>query len=114
MARPPVHRSSGRRKSAPKGRFAGLKSLFRLPSFKAKTRERAPQRRTVQRRAAPRGKKRSFLGFLWRFSLTGALVGVIGIACVVGYYASFLPPIDQIAIPKRPPNISILASDGTL
>ena len=25
-----------------------------------------------------------------------------------------LPPIDQLAVPKRPPNVAILASDGTL
>ena len=33
---------------------------------------------------------------------------------IVAYYASQLPPIDQLAVPKRPPNIAILASDGTL
>ena len=30
------------------------------------------------------------------------------------YYASQLPPIDQLAVPKRPPNIAILADDGSL
>ena len=39
---------------------------------------------------------------------------VIGLGGVVAYYASRLPPIDQLAVPKRPPNIAILADDGTL
>ena len=43
-----------------------------------------------------------------------AVWGVIGLTALFAYYASQLPPIDQLAIPKRPPNIAILASDGTL
>jgi penicillin-binding protein 1A len=39
---------------------------------------------------------------------------VIGVAGLVAYHAAQLPPIDQIAVPKRPPNIAILASDGSL
>ena len=39
---------------------------------------------------------------------------MIGVGGVVAYYASQLPPIDQLAVPKRPPNIAIMASDGTL
>ena len=39
---------------------------------------------------------------------------VIGLGGVFAYYASELPPIDQLAVPKRPPNIAILAADGTL
>jgi penicillin-binding protein 1A len=42
------------------------------------------------------------------------LCGVIGLGVVVAYYASKLPPIDQLTVPKRPPNIAILASDGSL
>jgi penicillin-binding protein 1A len=39
---------------------------------------------------------------------------MIGLAGLVGYYFTKLPPIDQLAVPKRPPNVAILASDGTL
>ena len=42
------------------------------------------------------------------------IVGVLSVCAIVGYYATFLPPIDKIAIPKRPPNISILAANGQL
>ena len=35
-------------------------------------------------------------------------------AALIAYYASQLPPIDQLAVPKRPPNIAILADDGSL
>jgi penicillin-binding protein 1A len=48
----------------------------------------------------------------WTFVL--AIWGVVAMAALAGYYGSQLPPIDQLAIPKRPPNIAILASDGTL
>ena len=40
--------------------------------------------------------------------------GVVGLAGLFAYYASQLPPIDQLAVPKRPPNIAILADDGAL
>ena len=51
-------------------------------------------------------------------SSTGASSSASGassaIAGLFAYYASQLPPIDQLAVPKRPPNIAILADDGTL
>ena len=49
-----------------------------------------------------------------RRSLVLGLWGVIALAGIVAYHASQLPPIDQLAVPKRPPNIAILASDGSL
>lgn len=59
-------------------------------------------------------KKRSLLGRLiyWLFIL--GIWGAIALAGVVIYYGSQLPPIDQLAIPKRPPNIAIMAEDGSL
>ena len=39
---------------------------------------------------------------------------MIGLAGLVGYYFTKLPPIDQLAVPKRAPNVAILASDGSL
>ena len=40
--------------------------------------------------------------------------GFVGLAGLVAYDASQLPPIDQLAVPRRPPNIAILADDGSL
>lgn len=38
-----------------------------------------------------------------------ALIGLVG---VLAWHAAQLPPIDQLSIPKRPPNIAILDADG--
>ena len=51
--------------------------------------------------------------FLLRNALLACVWGVIGLLGLVAYEASFLPPIDQLAIPKRPPNIAILSASGT-
>jgi penicillin-binding protein 1A len=73
-----------------------------------------------QARHAPRGRKPkrrrggSILSRLVYAVLVLGLWAVIGIAGIVAYYVSQLPPIDQLAVPKRPPNIAILASDGSL
>ena len=40
--------------------------------------------------------------------------GGVALAGLLIYYASQLPPIDQLAVPMRPPNIAILAEDGAL
>jgi len=81
------------------------------------------KRRTAREDAGPREPRRSKPERRPRRSLTGRLVygllvlglwGAIGLAGVIAYHAAQLPPIDQLAVPKRPPNIAILASDGTL
>jgi penicillin-binding protein 1A len=46
--------------------------------------------------------------------VTLAVWGLVAGGVLVAYYATQLPPIDQLAIPKRPPNIAILGEDGTL
>jgi penicillin-binding protein 1A len=57
---------------------------------------------------------RSKLGRLVYWCVVLAVWGMIGLAGLFAYYASQLPPIDQLAVPKRPPNIAILAADGAL
>ncbi len=42
------------------------------------------------------------------------LWGAMGLAGLIAWHASQLPPIDQLTVPKRPPNIAILSSDGQL
>jgi penicillin-binding protein 1A len=54
-----------------------------------------------------------FLSKVVYAGLVLCLCGVIGLGGVVTYYASQLPPIDRLTVPKRPPNIAILASDGS-
>ncbi len=80
-----------------------------------------PVRRKPSAKASSRGKsgrKRPRVGSLFgRLAYWGAVAAVwaiIGLAGVFAWYASQLPPIDQLAVPKRPPNIAILADDGTL
>lgn len=58
--------------------------------------------------------RRSFLGGLFYWSMVLGLWCLIGVGGVVAYHASQLPPIDQLTVPKRPPNIAILAADGSL
>jgi len=76
-----------------------------------------------ERRAAPRAQgkarggpraRRSFLGGLVYWSLVLGLWGAIGAGGLVVYYGAKLPPIDQISVPKRPPNVAILAENGEL
>jgi len=50
--------------------------------------------------------------FYWGFVLS--VWGAIGFVGLVAWHAAQLPPIDQLAVPKRPPNIAILAEDGSL
>jgi penicillin-binding protein 1A len=75
-------------------------------------RKDARRGRSAPRRRAKRG--RSLVGRLVYLGFMLALWGGIGLAGLIAYHASQLPPIDQLAVPKRPPNIAILASDGSL
>lgn len=73
----------------------------------AKTAPRRTQKKSGRRR-------RSWLGRIAYGTVVLGLWAVIGVAGLIAYHASQLPPIDQLAVPKRPPNIAILASDGSL
>jgi len=74
----------------------------------------AKARKSNGARRASRRSGGSLLGRLVYWSFVLGIWGVIGIAGLFAFYASQLPPIDQLAIPKRPPNIAILADDGSL
>ncbi|MDB5559471.1 MAG: penicillin-binding protein family [Enterovirga sp.] len=67
-----------------------------------------------ENRSGGRRRGRSLLGRLISGTLVLAIWGMIAVAGVVAYHATQLPPIDQLSVPKRPPNVAILASDGTL
>src|SRR6516165_5305013 len=65
-------------------------------------------------RKKPKPKRRSPLVRLVYWGCTLLVWGGIAGAGVLAFYASRLPPIDQLAVPKRPPNIAILSENGTL
>ena len=61
-----------------------------------------PQRRT------------SVAGFLLRWTLVVCIWTGVGGTATLAYYGSKLPPIDQLSVPKRPPNIAIMSVEGQL
>lgn len=75
---------------------------------------KASRKADTSRKASRKRGRRSLLGWMARTSLVLGLWGGVAVAGLVAYEGSQLPPIDQIAVPKRPPNIAILASDGSL
>ncbi len=78
----------------------------------------APRRKASKppatKKKARRKSRRGLLGRLVYWTFVLGVWAFVGLAGVVAYYASQLPPIDQLAVPKRPPNIAILADDGSL
>jgi penicillin-binding protein 1A len=77
---------------------------------------RPPQRR--RKRGGPRGGAgapgRSFFGRLFYWGFVLSLWGALGLAAIIGWYASHLPPIQSLEVPKRPPTVQIVAADGRL
>lgn len=67
-----------------------------------------------QRKSTRKRGGRSIWSKLFYAGIVLCLWGVIAVGSVVAYYASQLPPIDELTVPKRPPNIAIMASDGSL
>ena len=101
--------------SARRERGAGY-DLRADPDDRPSTGRRA---RNAQREARPRPGAQAGRGVRSSAaSSTGASCSASGAssrsAALFAYYASQLPPIDQLAVPKRPPNIAILADDGSL
>ncbi|MBV9054192.1 MAG: transglycosylase domain-containing protein, partial [Hyphomicrobiales bacterium] len=88
-------------------RVKAVAERARRASAKSKARNKPRSRKEGRGR-------RSLVGrlFVWGFTL--GVWGVIVLAGLVGYYFTKLPPIDQLAVPKRAPNVAILASDGSL
>jgi penicillin-binding protein 1A len=89
------------------------KRRARLQREEPEEKDEAP-RRTAGRKGAKRPRRRSLIGRLAYWSVVLGVWGVVGLAALFAYHASKLPPIDQLAVPKRPPNIAILSADGAL
>ncbi|HXW72122.1 MAG TPA: PBP1A family penicillin-binding protein [Methylocella sp.] len=66
------------------------------------------------RSKASRPRRHSLIaGLLYWAMIAGVWAGIAAIG-IVAYEATKLPPIDQLAIPKRPPNVAILDETGAL
>ena len=75
-----------------------------------------PPRKGKAQPAKPRRKKRSggfLMGLLW-WGFVACLWGGLAVIGIIVYYGAQLPAANTWAIPERPPNIRILAADGTL
>ncbi len=95
-------------------RFDDGDDLRADPREHAVTRRKSGRAEASDARGSSRRRRssRSLVGQFLYWMLVLGVWGAIGAAGVVTYYAAQLPPIDQLAIPKRPPNIAILAEDG--
>jgi len=107
-------KTSTQKKSAPKRAVSGRK-----PSGGGNGKGRGGRsgaRRRARRKArfqAPTALGRLIKrGVYW--SMVLGIWGTIGVACIVGYYAAFLPPTSEWQVPARPPNVKIVASNGEL
>jgi penicillin-binding protein 1A len=69
-----------------------------------------PARKAAPGRAPK--KRRSLIGRLVSLVVVLGLFGAAAGGGVVAYYASRLPPIQNLEIPKRPPNVVIASLDG--
>ncbi|MCR6670933.1 PBP1A family penicillin-binding protein [Devosia ginsengisoli] len=75
-----------------------------------------PPRRGKAQPAAKKKRSRSggfLMGLLW-WGFVACLWGSIAVIGVIVYYGAQLPSSNTWAIPERPPNIRILAADGSL
>ena len=77
---------------------------------------RKPPRKGKAEPARTRKKKRSggfLMGLLW-WGFVACLWGGLAVIGIIVYYGAQLPSADTWAVPERPPNIRILAADGSL
>ncbi len=83
------------------------------PELRADPSDRPPARRKAEKKR-PRQRRRSFFGALVYWTFVLGIWGVVALGGLFAYYASQLPPIDELAVPKRPPDIQILGVDGSV
>ncbi len=56
---------------------------------------------------------RTFRGIVY-WSVVAGIIAIAGVAGLVGYYWSKLPPTSEWALPQRPASVRIVAADGAL
>ncbi|MBK9082456.1 MAG: PBP1A family penicillin-binding protein [Rhizobiales bacterium] len=101
--------SGGRKRERREPRFARDDEADDLRA----PREDRPSRGKAKKKGHRR-RSRSLLGALAYWGFVASIWGAVGVGGLVAYHAAQLPPIDQLAVPKRPPNIAILAADGSM
>jgi penicillin-binding protein 1A len=82
------------------------------PPTTGRKRKNTPSRSASSSKRGRR--RRSVLGHLVYWGVVLSVWGAVFLGGLFAYYASQLPPIDQLAVPTRPPNIAILSDDGSL
>src|SRR5690606_22052198 len=78
--------------------------------------EKAPRRGKAETEKPKKRRSRSggfLMGILW-WGFVACLWGGLAVIGVIVYYGAQLPSSNTWAIPERPPNIRILAADGSL
>ena len=81
-------------------------------------REKTSARKSRSRGSGSGSGSGGFLGRLVKrtvyWGLVAGLWATIAFVGLLGYYAAHLPPTSEWAVPKRPPNVKIVASNGDL
>jgi penicillin-binding protein 1A len=75
-----------------------------------KAREKSPKRKGKKKSRSGRG----FFGHIIYWGLVLGLWGVIATIGVIVWVGAHLPPIQSLAVPKRPPTIQIVGIDGSI
>jgi penicillin-binding protein 1A len=88
------------------------------PEFEPRGGRREPVARGRKpARKSPAKTRRKGRGLIWGAVYWGAVLsvwGAIALAVTVGWFAARMPSASTWAIPDRPPNVKILAADGTM
>jgi penicillin-binding protein 1A len=94
------------------GIFGGRKKNSRSARREPQLFERGNSRAVQSKRPARR--RRSFLGWLFRFAFKTAILGTIIVALGLGYVWFSLAQKGLLQIPEQEPGIMLLAADGTV
>lgn len=103
------------RKSPARG--AGRKPLKRAPSGRPASRKSAPRKRSGGRGGSARRRRSGALRFIGRtiyWTSIMAIWAMLIVGSITAYYVSTLPDPLLSGLEKRPPNVTIVADDGTV
>jgi penicillin-binding protein 1A len=95
-----LRRAPARRKPAPARKRASSKSTS--------------SRKKTSRASSPARRGRGLIGGAIYWSFIACIWGGVGIIGVLIYYGAQLPSASSWAVPDRPPNVKIVAGDGTM